>query len=113
MYWCIDRRGGLFLQMDELKGNALAFIAQNFTAVASLSHDLAGLADSLLTRLAKVGLVMHAPSSSAHCCFDALCRLYLHPDMCALVSTATDSALWILCLCIMDRSVQHLSSRDY
>ncbi|KAL3146307.1 hypothetical protein ABBQ32_003004 [Trebouxia sp. C0010 RCD-2024] len=40
-----------FLQMEELKSNALAFIALNFTAVANLSHDLAGLADSLLTRL--------------------------------------------------------------
>lgn len=46
--------------MGDLKGSALAFIAQNFTAVARLSHDLAGLADSLLTRLAKVGLVLHA-----------------------------------------------------
>ena len=44
--------------MEELKGSALAFIAQNFTAVANLSHDLAGLADSLLTRLAKVRLVL-------------------------------------------------------
>ncbi|KAA6423279.1 MAG: hypothetical protein FRX49_06731, partial [Trebouxia sp. A1-2] len=42
-----------FLQMEELKSSALSFIAQNFAAVANLSHDLAGLADSLLSRLAK------------------------------------------------------------
>ena len=47
-----------FPQMEELKGSALSFIAQNFTAVASLSHDLAGLADSLLSRLAKVRCFM-------------------------------------------------------
>lgn len=49
--------------MEELKSNALAFIALNFTAVANLSHDLAGLADSLLTRLAKVRPVLHATHS--------------------------------------------------
>ena len=42
------------VQMEELKSSALSFIAQNFAAVANLSHDLAGLADSLLSRLAKV-----------------------------------------------------------
>ncbi|DBA92116.1 TPA: hypothetical protein ACH3X1_015842 [Trebouxia sp. C0004] len=42
-----------FLQMEELKSSALSFIAKNFAAVADLSHDLAGLADSLLSRLAK------------------------------------------------------------
>ncbi|KAL0048863.1 hypothetical protein WJX82_001213 [Trebouxia sp. C0006] len=41
------------VQMEELKSSALSFIAQNFAAVANLSHDLAGLADSLLSRLAK------------------------------------------------------------
>ena len=46
------------LQMEELKISALSFIAQHFAAVANLSHDLAGLADSLLTRLAKVRFVL-------------------------------------------------------
>ena len=45
-------------QMEELKSSALSFIAQNFTAVASLSHDLAGLAHSLLSRLGKVRCFM-------------------------------------------------------
>jgi len=40
--------------MEELKSSALSFIAHNLAAVANLSHDLAGLADSLLSRLAKV-----------------------------------------------------------
>lgn len=57
---CTQMRWNVCLQMEELKGNALAFIAQNFTAVASLSHDLADLADNLLTRLAKVRLVLHS-----------------------------------------------------
>lgn len=50
----------LGLQMEELKSSALSFIAQNFRAVADLSQDLAGLADSLLSRLAQVWCYMHA-----------------------------------------------------
>lgn len=56
--------------MEELKSNALAFIAQNFTAVAKSSHDVAGLADTLLTRLAKVRPVLYA--TSAHFEADAI-----------------------------------------
>lgn len=40
--------------MEELKGRTLAFIAQHFVEVTSFSHDLVGLADSLLSGLAKV-----------------------------------------------------------
>ena len=46
------------MQMEALKINALSYIAQHFAAVANLSHDLAGLAESLLTRLAKVRFVL-------------------------------------------------------
>ena len=51
---CTNRRLLLLVQMEELKSSVLSFIAQNLAAVANLSHDLAGLADSLLSRLAKV-----------------------------------------------------------
>ena len=57
------------MQMADLTSNALAFIAQNFVAGASLAHDLAGVADGLLTRLAKVRLVlqdMHLCACSCH-----------------------------------------------
>ena len=40
--------------MQELKGRTLAFIAEKFSEVAALSQDLVGLADTLLSGLAKV-----------------------------------------------------------
>ena len=40
--------------MEELKGRTLAFVAHSFSEVAALSHDLVGLADGLLSGLAKV-----------------------------------------------------------
>ncbi len=52
--------------MEELKSSALSFIAENFAVVANLSHDLAGLADSLLSRLAKVWRMVW-------CCSDQEC----------------------------------------
>ena len=43
--------------MEELKGRTLAFVAHSFSEVAALSHDLVGLADGLLSGLAKVCFV--------------------------------------------------------
>ena len=64
------------MQMEELKRSALSFIAHNFAAVANLSHDLAGLADSLLSRLAKVWRMVW-------CCYHQECFKHfmklLHP----------------------------------
>lgn len=42
------------VQMQELKGRTLAFIAEKFAEIAALSNDLVGLADTLLSGLAKV-----------------------------------------------------------
>ena len=49
--------------MEELKGRTLAFVAHSFSEVAALSHDLVGLADGLLSGLAKV-CSMHVHASS-------------------------------------------------
>lgn len=45
------------VQMEELKGRTLAFVAHSFSEVAALSHDLVGLAGGLLSGLAKVCFV--------------------------------------------------------
>ena len=64
-------------QMAELKSSALSYIAQNFSAVASLSPDLAGLADSLLTRLAKVRCFVHSLFALAVCKLRYICAMHI------------------------------------
>ncbi len=75
---CANRRLTILVQMEELRSSALSFIAQNFAAVAHLSHDLAGLADSLLSRLAKVWRMVWCCSGQECCSEHVMGPLLLH-----------------------------------